>query len=429
MIQAITSRVMLAVAILALLSTASRTANAQPRGYVTTPQELSVVASKAAKGIQPYANAVLSIKNYANTGSSSVTASTPNPTFWPYGTIGGSQSCTATYQPGFIGFGAPLVEAKALVYRLTGDTRYADNAIEQINQLASTSYYNGNVYSGSNQCILNLSWYIPSWIIAADLLDGFSGWTISDKLTFQQWLAHEVYKKVDWASDMRSNNWGSAGSLASGMIADYLTGSGVLMVDRQGATIGSSAAYLEAKQRQLNRMDGNTYMDNYGCPTTDRGEGFRPDGGIPWELGRGSTGCNGLSIAQQDASWIYMFTHLGPTISHAEFLLRRGDSSIYNNMTSTGAGSLLKAIYFVIANPRGSQPWKSNRRQGLEMVYRYFAMYGHLDPHIGQQLGIGTSSRYIGGVNNPNPHFGTITHGFAIGEVPLPPPTVPPPTN
>ncbi len=399
------------------------------RGYVTTPTELQAIAAKAALGIQPYADAVSSIKNFANTGSSSVAASTPNPTYWPYGTISGSQSCTQTYQPAFIGNGNPLVEAKALVYWLTGDTRYADNAVLQISQLASTFYYNGDTYSGTNQCILNLSWYIPSWIIAADLLDGYPGWSASDKQNFQQWLAREVYKKVDWASDRRSNNWGSAGSLAAGMIADYLSGSGILLVDRNGTTVDAATAYLEAKQRQLDRMNGNTYMDNYGCPTADLGEGFRPGGGIPWELGRGSTGCEGLWITTEDKSWTYTFTHLGPAMSHAEFLLRRGDTAIYDNITSSGAGSLLRAIYFVIHNPNNtaaSLPWKWNRRQGLEMVYRYYASQGHLDPYIGQQLGIGTSSRYIGGENNPNPHFGTLTHGFAVGENPTLPPTVPP---
>jgi hypothetical protein len=112
--------------------------------------------------------------------------------------------------------------------------------------------------------------------------------------------------------------------------------------------------------------------------------------------------------------------------------LRRGDDSIYNNMTSSGAGSVLRAIYFVIHNPNNpaaSLPWKSNRKQGLELIYRYYATQDRLDPYIGQQLGIGSSSRYIGGENNPNPHFGTVTHGFAVGEQPTLPPTVPPPTN
>ena len=402
------------------------------RGYVTTPIELNTIAAKATQGIEPYRSAVLAVENFANTGSSSVAASTPNPTYWPYGTISGSQSCTGTYQPAFVGNGNALIEAKVFTYWLTGDTRYADNAIEQIRQLATTSYYNGELYSGANQCILNLGWYIPSWIIAADLLEGYPGWTALDKQKFQNWLAREVYKKVDWASDARSNNWGAAGSLSSGMIADYLSGSGIPMVDRTGAAIGAAAAYLQAKQRQLDRMDGNTYMDNYGCRKADKRQGYRPDGGIPWELGRGSTGCDGMWILAEDASWTYTITDLGPAMSYAEFLLRRGDSSIYNNMTSSGAGSLLRAIYFVIHNPNStsaSLPWKSNRRQGLEMVYRYYATRGQLDPYIGQQLGIGTRSRYVGSENNPNPHFGTLTHGFAVGEQPTLPPTVPPPTN
>src|SRR5207247_4737641 len=208
-------------------------------------------------------------------------------------------------------------------------------------------------------------------------------WSLSDKQTFQHWLASEIYKKVDWASDGRSNNWGSAGSATSAMIADYLAGSGILLTDRDGNQVTSEQAYAQAKQRQLDRMKGNSYMDNYNC---HQAVGIRPDGGIPEELGRGTTGCNGLWIQDLDDSWIYTMTHLQGNVAHAELLLRRGDPSLYTNMTSTGAGSLLRAFLFLLRNPNDpskSVPWKlSNDRSTLELAYRFFQ-----DPYMAQPLG------------------------------------------
>ncbi len=382
------------------------------RGYVTTPGELSQIAQKAAQGIEPYAAAVSKIKSFAGPATN-----------WPYGTISGSQSCSGTLQPSFIGNGAPLIEAKAFVYRLTGDTAYAADIRTHILDLTDTTHYNGETYSGGNQCILNLSWYIPSWIIAADLLEGYSGWSAADKKAFQTWFATEVYKKVDWASDARENNWGAAGSATAGMIADYLTGSGILMKDRTGASINSHDAYIQARQRQLDRVNGNSYMDNNNCHLY--GVGFRPDGGIPEELARGSTGCNGPWIVSQDSSWTYTQTHLQGTFMHAEFLLRRGDKSLYDNLTATGAGNPKRAVLFVIHNPSDpnhSQPWKmSNDGPTMEFAYRYYR-----DTYMAQQLGIG-GTRYIGGKSGQMLHFGTITHGFATNENPGAPPSVPAP--
>jgi hypothetical protein len=259
------------------------------------------------------------------------------------------------------------------------------------------------------------------------LLQGYSGWTADDEAAFKNWLATEVYKKTDWASDTKSNNWGSAGSYMSTVIADYLAGSGILMRDRNGATITSHDAYAEHRQRMIDRMNGNTYMTYPGCKQV--GVGIRPDGGIPEELVRGTTGCDGLWFAALDGSWTYMITHLAPVIAHAELLWRRGDPSGYTNITQSGAGNILMAVYFFIHNANDvtkSVDYKANRKQPLEFLYRFLATQGSLDPYLAKQLGIG-GTRYIGGDQSQTPQFGTITHGFAVGEIVTPPPTVPEP--
>lgn len=403
---------------------------AESRGYVTTPGELRVIAEKAVRGVQPYKDAVLAIKHFANTGKSSVRASDPHPGFWPYGEISGRQDCSRPLEPPYLGHGSPLAEAKAIVYHLTGDARYAADARRRLLDLLDTRGY-GEKYSGANQCILNLSWYLPGWIIAADLIEGYEGWTATDKTAFQKWLATEVYKKVDWASDRRSNNWGSAASATAAMIADYLTGSSIRLIDWHGKEVDPKTAYTEARQRQLDRMNGNTYMDNYNC---GRPVGIRPDGGIPEELARGSTGCDGRWIRERDPSWFYTHIHLQGLLLHAELLLRRGDNSIYENLGPSGIGSLLRAILFQIQNPndpKRSVEWRETAKQQLELAYRHYR-----DRRIAEQLRINPPARkasfkrhrrHIGGPNKQMLHFGTITHGFASGENPGQPPVVPPP--
>ncbi len=378
----------------------------QSRGYLTTPQELMSIAEKAARNLQPYQAAVDAILSYAG-----------DPDRWPkrYQTIEGLQQCSKTRQPRYVFVGSPLVYAKAMAYHLTGDSAYAAEVRARLLDLTDTYGYGGEVYSGANQCILNLSWYMPGWIMAADLIEAYPGWTVADKRQFQQWLAEEVYKKTAWSSRNRKNNWGSAGSATSAMVADYLWDSSYTL---QGATPAES--YAEHKQKQIDRMNTNWRGDSR-CDIW----GIQPYGGIPDELMRGSSGCEAQWIADNDASWTYTMTFLQGIVMHAEMLLRRADNSIYENLMSSGAGSLSRAIHFIIDNPvkpDRSTHWKEGTKQLLEITYRYYR-----DAPSAEQLRFGQPDRYIGGASEQMFHFGTITHGFAPGEEPGLPPTVPSP--
>jgi hypothetical protein len=376
------------------------------RGYMTTPQELRLIAQKADQGIQPYKEAVDAILKYAG-----------DPPYWPqrYPSIEGSQKCKKTKEPRYIFEGSPMVFAKAMAYHITDNSAYAAEVRSRILDLTDTHGYGGDEYSGANQCILNLSWYMPGWIMAADLIEDYPGWSTTDKRQFQQWLAVNIYKKTAWSSRNRKNNWGSAGSTTSGMIADYLWDSSYLL---EGAT--PREAYLEHRQNQLDRMGTAKPFDSV-CDLW----GIQWYGGIPDELVRGSSGCAAKWIVEDDKSWVYTMTHLQGLVMHAEFLLRRGDNAIFENISDDGSGSLLKAIHFVIDNPvkpEKSTNWRESAKQLLEVTYRYYR-----DAPSAEQLRVGQPDRYIGSSNGQMFHFGTITHGFAVTEDPGLPPTVSPP--
>lgn len=376
---------------------------------MTTPFELSNINAKAQQGIEPYRSAVNSLMS--NAGA---------PSNWPYGIV------DPTNRDQLHGASA-LVYAKALAFRLKGDEAFAASAREKILELSRTTTCS-NDYSGGNGCILTLSRHIPAYIAAADLLEGYPGWTAADKQAFQIWLRDQVYRFTDWASDERSTNWGSVGSAATQYIADYFANSGLMLIDRKGTAFTPRQAYNEARQRALDRNTGNSYMYNSVC-STSVGNGIQSHGGIPEETGRGTTGCTGSYLLTNDSSYSYMVAHLSGTLAQSELLLRRGDRSLFDSIKADGGGSVLRAILYVIDNPNDPTPpahsydWLDSRKSIIEIAYRY---YRH--PSIARRLGIGSGSRHIAGSGNSAwPHFGTLTHGYATNEnPPLPPVTAPP---
>jgi hypothetical protein len=381
------------------------------RGYMTTPAELRAIKEKADSGLEPYKTAVRRMVI--------IEAGQP----WPYGEICGVQECRNTLEPPYIGLGSPLVYAKALAYHLTGEGEYAETVRELILDLTDTSGYGGDQFSGANQCILNLSWYIPGWIWAADLIEEYEGWTKADKLAFQRWLAEVVYVKTSWSSDARDNNWGAAGSYTSALISDYLHDSGLELVDWNGVTRTPGESYVHHNNKQFRRINGlATEMDSR-CPES----GIRPYGGLPDELRRGSSGCEARWIVANDASWTYTQVYLQALVAHAELLYRRGDDSLYTNVYTDGSGSILQAINFIINNPTNpakSTNFKANHMPLIELAYRFYrteAMCRQLNCKSPPPL------RFIGTASGQLLHYGTITHGFHPDEDPGPPPTVPPP--
>jgi hypothetical protein len=411
----------------------------QSRGYLITPQELQEIKRKADQGKQPYADSVQELLRHDDIAS---------PAAWvSQRSIGGSPACSDGSQrdgdgnriprgPDYLIDGSRLTYAKMLAAHLSDDAdagAYARDARARILDLTDTTSWGGRELSADNQCVLYLSWYVTGFIMAADLLEEFPTiWTSADKRQFQAWLASEVYPRAAWASRVRTNNWGSGGSYGAAMIADYLWDSGLTLEEREprALRLSPAQAYREHTAEQLSRMSTRVAARDERDSRCLPFKGIQPSGGIPDELRRAKIDnplgmCDAEYLPRIDggysSAYAYQMTHVEALVAHAELALRRGDRSLYDNVAADGSGSILRAIKFVIANPKNpgaSYKWDEHRLAMLYVAQRYYR-----DPAIAEQLH--SSSQRSGEVVT----YGVLTHGFARDENPGPPPVAAPPAG
>lgn len=406
------------------------------RGYLTTPAELRTIRDKAAKGTEPYRSAVRQVL------ADAIQPLPSSPT--------GQVTCPGADDPEFLHRGAVLVYAKAIAYHLTGDAAYARGAREGIETLMKISGFGrmGNTSGDDRQCQLNVSWKIPGFVRAADLLEDEPGWRAAGtKRRFQEWLANVVYPLVSYTAEVSVSNWGAAATNTEAHIADFLwdrpdlalvthnpPGSATPTISRK-----TGDAYRHAIELALARMNGERAEAESGSSKSCDAEPFgksmiRPDGGIPDELRRGTTGCEGRRIAENDRSNMYSQTHLQNLIAQAELMLRRGDRRLYDNIQTTtsmakftdargrqqmkplpaGRGSLKQAILFVLQT--SNQPPRALRSAG-EVAYRYYRHPAMLRAVEATRPNSGDRAM----------SYETLTHGFAANENPANPPVTEPP--
>jgi hypothetical protein len=365
-----------ALAILLMLGVAGRApteawAQSLESGYLTSASNLETISKQARWGVEPYHSLV-----------DEFLSSIEPPESWPHGEAGGEltvvdgrcASDTARDGDRFVSYqgGAQAVYQKMIAYHLTHDVRYAEVVRDKLLEVTSTYGFGGDVYDGSNECILHLARAVPGWIQAADLLAGEPGWTESDRAQFSAWLIDTAYPKVAWASRVRRNNWGSAGSLAASMIADFVRGQGANLVEvaPEERILSPEEAFAEHNQIQLDRLntewEGDSRCDIWG---------IRSSGGIPDELRRGDTGCEGDWLVDNDDSYVYQVAQIDDLVFHAEFLRRRGNTMLFDNVAPDGSGSILRAILFVIdnpANPEQSYEWPVYKTGILTVANQYY---------------------------------------------------------
>jgi len=295
---------------------------------------------------------------------------------------GGKKTCHPAEAPGqteFLKEGAPDAYAMALAFRASRlgdrDVSLAIEARRLLRMLARTRGFRGPTgedYSGSNQCVLDLAVSIPIWISTAELLEGSVVWSANDRAAFSDWLADEVYPKVAWASRVRRNNWGAAGSLAARMIAEYVAPDRPLLLEvaPEPRLLMSVVAVREHDAIAFDRV-GTSWRGDSQCGI----RGIQSHGGIPDELRRGEAGCTGRYIpSARDKGLIYQTMHVELLVMHAEVLRLAGDSSLFEAKTKSGRPALLQAILFVIDNRTvNGRSWQWGPRSGaLRIAHRYY---------------------------------------------------------
>lgn len=435
------------------------TNSSSSRGYLTTPGELRIIAAKAERGIEPYESAVSEVLKAAEKD-------------WDY-KLEANVDCPTADEPEWIDDqeGIPALYGKALAYRLTGEEAYAEEVkdiLEKIMVEVET------ITLANQQCRLNFSWGTPELVASADLIETYwygmecegpassiYGQTLktrgSCKELFQNWLVKNPYYVVSYSAERAQSNWGAAATNAAMYIADYLWDrEDIQLIARTGKERRSEAevsltpgeAYALARQQALDRMNGlRVELDsNQSCDFLSgrqQSSDFPPVKSQITELGiipedaRRDEYCN-IQVYDSDYQ-NYPQVHLGNNIQQCELMLRRGDSSCYDNVSKTkitnfefvgpdgkthttdlneGRGSIERAIKAIIVD--AGMEWR--RTSALEVAYRYY-----LDEHTLPGFEQWFEQFDRPGRCSQDICFGTLTHGFADGEKPQDPPVVRPP--
>jgi hypothetical protein len=420
------------------------------RGYLTTPQELVIIKSKADQNIEPYKSSVDHILTYAN--------KTWNYKLDPY------PICTGADDPLWIdnGGGAPIVYAKALAYHLTGDTAYA---VEVKDILENIMIHVLAIGLSTRQCELNFAWGIQEYVFTGDLIEDYwSDMTCQGPVSFvygenqictgdckalwQNWLVKNPYYIVSKHGPGSINNWSTAGAVTCMGIADYCHDrSDIILTHRnyEWANNGQSwfftpaEAYNHIKQYALDSMNGYTehYASNSSC------DYFEYDQCAPGPMVKGQITENGIvpldarraeccNITKYNGTYQnYPQINLANLAGFAEILWRRGDSSIFDNIDSTdvpdyswtdphghhhtthlypGRGSLERGVNAII---NANTQWKKDA--GLEVLYRYYSQYSKL-PETNLNAWFAEIGRPVR--ESQDLCFTTLTHGFASEETP-----------
>jgi hypothetical protein len=142
----------------------------------------------------------------------------------PYPVVYVASSAGNKYEAAFRG-DAQAAHATALMWVITGDTRYRDKAMSILNDWAVTNKDIKLAEGDANppQPQLEAAWAVPIWIAAADIIryydQGAAGWPPECIAAFDQFLD----RMVTLAREARhhSNNWATSATLAIMAAAVY----------------------------------------------------------------------------------------------------------------------------------------------------------------------------------------------------------------
>jgi hypothetical protein len=418
-----------------------------PRGYQTSPEELRIIAERAADGEEPYFSAVNDILRWAGRDYNSK--------------IDEIENCPGAESPGWLDndTGIPKLYSRALAYQLTGESHYAEEAIGILNQIISTVKA---FELETPQCQLNLSWGIPEIVASADLISEelsqtdcegpLSSSIYNDSIgtgnclwLLQNWLAKIPYYVVSLAAENSQNNWGASATNTLAYIADFLLNRpDIVLYHRMPPQLSSiefveispEEAYQRANTLAIERNNGHRvdFRSSEACDFLSgeqQSEDFPPvksqitERGIVTDDARRDEFCN---IPQYDDSYQnYPQLYLGHNIQQCELMLRRGDSSCYDNIALDdrefsyfdangvehitvligGRGSIERAINAVIID--AGAEWRHD--SALEVALAYYmnhSRFGMVESWIAEIDEFNSCYQDI--------CFGTLTHGLSWEE-------------
>jgi hypothetical protein len=155
------------------------------------------------------------------------------------------------------------------------------------------------------------------------------------------------------------------------VIARYVEGTVATLRELEPSVVETSpAAAAAAHVAMQRRRIGRVWAGDSRCSAL----GIQWHGGIPEELRRGSTGCDGASLANGDRSLTYQTMHVQFLVLHAEAMRAHGDDSLYEALLPEGVPAILQSIRFVIANPAGGRSfgWPDSRQGALNVAATWY---------------------------------------------------------
>ena len=342
---------------------------APPKGILVSTTDLSKIREMAASGLDPHKSNVDLFLHYID---SLMQASTAWPLLEEEVVISDRSSNDPIQLSSICG---KLAYGSAIAWHLTGNKKYADKAKTLILDLSRTHGYRNAEHQDFHwgaQGILNLARGGTPYIYAADLLEGWTGWTKNHKLKYQIWLRDVMYPKVAWASRTRKNNWGVAASFSAALISYYLMDQKqwkLTEISPSPKKMSPKDAFESHNEYQLGRL--KTSLD-WKMDAKVALWGILPNGAIPEEIRRGTDPIDGDYLPSSGSGTEYTMTHIEHLTAHAEFLKRLGDNSLYDHVESDGSGSLFQAYMYVINNPIKSHCFTKNRINALYMAYNHY---------------------------------------------------------
>lgn len=352
------------------------------KGYLTTPGELSQIRMRAQT--EPYKTMISEVIGYAG-----------EPLGWSYSDFPKTLSWTNGGAPRYFSEGYYTAYAKALAYHLTGLEEYAVAVRDRTLALTNIASPNSN-----EPCAFyDIAIYLPSFIIAFDLVSASPRITEAHRKAFSQWLRETPYPILARPSATLRGEEGAYASTAAAIVSDYLIGSGMRLMHPTDAekTQPPEEAFAFHAKMQSERMNAR-WKGN----STNVRVGIQPSGAIPDALERGSVPITATHFTARDESFLSTLRMIEAFTLHAETLRRRNDTSLFVTAANNGSGSLKKAIEFVVANRAHSEPWAPRMKSALAVAayfYRSPAMIEHIAPFryttAGNQLLFAKATHYI----------------------------------